>query len=127
MHLPIFDLLLHLLLISKKMKCSFCRHYQHRCYITLHKTSHKSSHQRCSMKKGVLRGLQLVLRCLQGIVRGLQGVLPGLRPATLLKRRLWYRCFPTNFVKFLKTLFLQNTSGQLLLKPKHGLSQTCIF
>ena len=35
-------------------------------------------------------------------------------PATLLKKRLWYRCFPVNFTKFLRT-FLQNTSGRLLL------------
>ena len=34
---------------------------------------------------------------------------------TLLKRRLWYGCFPLNFVKFLITLFLQNTSGWLFL------------
>ena len=33
----------------------------------------------------------------------------GLRPATLLKKRLWHRCFPVNFVKFLRTPFLQNT------------------
>ena len=26
----------------------------------------------------------------------------GLRPATLLKKRLWHRCFPVNFVKFLR-------------------------
>ena len=38
----------------------------------------------------------------------------ALRPATLLKRRLWHRCFPVNFAKFLRTPFLQNTSGQLL-------------
>ena len=37
------------------------------------------------------------------------------RPATLLKKRLWRRCFPVNFVKFLRTPFLQNTSGRLLL------------
>ena len=24
----------------------------------------------------------------------------GLRPATLLKKRLWHRCFPVNFTKF---------------------------
>ena len=35
--------------------------------------------------------------------------------ATLLKKRLWHRCFPVNFVKFLRTQFLQNTSGRLLL------------
>ena len=39
----------------------------------------------------------------------------GLRPATLLKKRLWHRCFPVNFVKFLRTPFLQNTSERRLL------------
>ena len=34
-----------------------------------------------------------------------------LSPATLLKKRLWHRCFPINFAKFLRTLFLWNTSG----------------
>ena len=33
----------------------------------------------------------------------------------LLKKRLWHRCFPVNFVKFLRTPFLQNSSGRLLL------------
>ena len=28
---------------------------------------------------------------------------------------LWYRCFPVNYVKFLRTPFLQNTSGRLIL------------
>ena len=28
---------------------------------------------------------------------------------------LWYRCFPVNFAKFLRTPFLQITSGRLLL------------
>ena len=28
-----------------------------------------------------------------------------LRPATLLKKRLWHRCFPVNFAKFLRTTF----------------------
>ena len=26
-----------------------------------------------------------------------------LRPATLLKKRLWHRCFPVNFANFLRT------------------------
>ena len=39
----------------------------------------------------------------------------GLSPATLLKKRLWHRCFPVNFAQFPKTPFLQNTSGRLLL------------
>ena len=36
----------------------------------------------------------------------------GLRPAILLillKKRLWHRCFPVNFAKFLKTPFLKRT------------------
>ena len=37
------------------------------------------------------------------------------RPATLLKKRLWHRCFPLNFLKFVRTPFLQKTSGRLLL------------
>ena len=32
-------------------------------------------------------------------------------PGTLLKERLWHRYFPVNFAKFLRTPFLQNTSG----------------
>ena len=28
-----------------------------------------------------------------------------LRPATLLKKRLWHRCFPVNITKFLRTFF----------------------
>ena len=30
----------------------------------------------------------------------------GLSPATLLKKRLWHRCFPVNFAKFLRSPFL---------------------
>ena len=34
----------------------------------------------------------------------------GFRSATFLKKRLRHRCFPMKFTKFLRTLFLQNTS-----------------
>ena len=36
-------------------------------------------------------------------------------PATLLKKRLCYRCFPVNFVKFLRTPFLKEHLQWLLL------------
>ena len=41
-----------------------------------------------------------------------------LQPSGLefLKKRLQHRCFPVNFVKYLRTPFLQNTSERLLLK-----------
>ena len=38
----------------------------------------------------------------------------GLRPAALFKKKLWYRRFPVNLAKFLRTTFLQNTVGRLL-------------
>ena len=42
-------------------------------------------------------------------VRGFLSRLAGLSPATLLKNRLWHRCFPVNFAKVLRTT-LQNIS-----------------
>ena len=38
-----------------------------------------------------------------------------LKPANLLKKRLYHRCFPVNFVEFLRTSFCQKTSKWLLL------------
>ena len=72
----------------------------------------RSSHRRCSMNKGVVRnftkftGKHLCQSLFFNKVAGL---------ATLLKKRLCRRCFPVNFLKFLRTLILQNTSGRLLL------------
>ena len=40
---------------------------------------------------------------------------PGLRPAFLLKKRLWHRCFPVKFVKFLRTPFCIKHLWWLLL------------
>ena len=70
----------------------------------------RSSHQRCSMKKGVRRNLTKFTESTCARIPFL-----SLRPATLLKKRLRRRCFPANFVKFLRTSLLQNNSGQLLL------------
>ena len=39
----------------------------------------------------------------------------GARPATLLKKRLWYWWFPVNFVKFLRTPFYKEHLWWLLL------------
>ena len=43
-------------------------------------------------------------------------VVSGLRPASLLKKRPWHRCFPVNFSKFVRTLFLTEHLQWLLLK-----------
>ena len=75
----------------------------------------RSSHQRCSVWKGVLRNYAKFTGkylCQNLFINKVT----GLRPATLLKKRLWHRCFPVNFVKFLRTPFLQNTCGRQLLQ-----------
>ena len=51
----------------------------------------------------------------------------GLRPEILFKKRLWHRRFSVNFVKFLGTPFLQNTSGQQLLLSKLEMIQTILY
>ena len=53
----------------------------------------RSNRPEVSCKKGVLRNFTKFTG-------------KRLRPATLLKKRLWHRCFPVNFVKFLRTPFL---------------------
>ena len=64
----------------------------------------RSSHRRCSVRKGVL-----------GNFAKFTGKHLYLQSATLLKNSLCHRCFPVNFAKFLRTLFLQSTYGRLLL------------
>ena len=78
-------------------------------FVEVHQVLHciRSSHRRCSGRKGLFRNSVTRIRLCQSL---------GL--ATLLKRRLWYRCFPGNFAKFLRTPFSQSTSGRLLLKIK---------
>ena len=39
----------------------------------------------------------------------------GLRPASLLKKRLWHRCFPVNFAEFLRTAFFTEHVRWLLM------------
>ena len=49
----------------------------------------------------------------------------GLRPATLLKKRLWHKPFPVNFAKLLRTPFLQNTFGRLILHDHEMCGAVC--
>ena len=72
----------------------------------------RSSHQRCSVKKGALRNFTGKHLCQSLFFNKVA----GLRPATLLKKEtLVAQVFSCEFVKFLRTPFLQNTSGRLLL------------
>ena len=62
------------------------------------KSTVRSSHLRYSMKKGVLRNFAKFTG--KHLCQSL-----FFKPATLLKKRLWYRCFPVNFPKILRTPF----------------------
>ena len=73
-----------------------------------------SHHRKCSVRKGVLRNFAKPTGkhlCQSPYFNKVT----GLTPATLLKKTPWHRCFPVNFAKFLRTPFLQNTPGRLLL------------
>ena len=62
--------------------------------------SARSTHHRCSTKKGVLRNFAKFTG------KHLCQSLFFKRPATLLKKRLWCRFLPVNFAKFLRIPFL---------------------
>ena len=70
--------------------------------------------QRYSVKKVFLKNFaKFNAKCLcQGLFFN---KVTGLRPATLLKKRLWHRCIPVNFTKFLKTPFFIEHFWWLLL------------
>ena len=74
----------------------------------------RSIHRSCSMEKGVLTNFATFTG--KNLCQSLfLNKVAGLRSATLLKKRLWRRCFLVNFAKFLRTPFLQNIFGRLLL------------
>ena len=60
--------------------------------------------RRCSITKGVFRNFAKYTR--KHLCQSLFfNNVAGLRPATLLNKRFWHRCFPGNFVKFFKNIF----------------------
>ena len=64
----------------------------------------RSSHQRCFMKDGVLKNFAKFTE--KPLYQSLLfNKAADLRPATLVKKRLWHRCFLMDFAKFLRTSF----------------------
>ena len=64
----------------------------------------RSSHQRCFMKKGVLKNFAKFTE--KHLYQSLLfNKAANLRPATLVKKRLWHRCFLIDFAKFLRISF----------------------
>ena len=62
------------------------------------------------MEKGALRNFTKFTEKHQCLSLFFSNV-AGLRPATLLKKKPWHRCFAVNSVKFLRAPFLQKSSG----------------
>ena len=67
----------------------------------------KSSRPECSVKEVFLETSQNLQEntCVRD---SFFNKVVDLRPATLLKKRLWHMCFPVNFAKYLRTPFIFN-------------------
>ena len=74
----------------------------------------RSSHQKCPIQTCILQNFTKFTGKQHRQSLNFNKV-AGLRPATLLKNRAWNRCFPVNFVKFLRTTTLKNICRRLLL------------
>ena len=72
--------------------------------ININLMAYRSSRWRCSLRKGVLRNFAKLTGKYLCQTLNFNKV-AGLRAATLLRKRLWHRCFPVVFVKFLRTPF----------------------
>ena len=70
--------------------------------------------QRCSVKRGVLENF-IKFTGKHLCQSHFFNKVAGLRLTTLLKKRLWHRCFPANFVKFSITYFFIEHVRWLLL------------
>ena len=79
-------------------------------FIIVFTASSRSNYWRCSIKKGVFKTfIKFTEKHLCWIL--FLNKVAGLRPPTLLKKRLQYRYFTVNFVKFLRSSFLQALPG----------------
>ena len=86
-----------------------------KAYLGSCQTFTRSSRPEVFCKKGVIRNFvkftgKHLCQSLSFLTKLQACKVAGLRPATLLKKRLWHSCFPVNFAKFLRTPFLQNTN-----------------
>ena len=77
-------------------------------------------------KKGVLRNFANFTRKHLSQSLFLNKV-AGLSPAILSKKRLWRRCFPVNFAKFLRTPFLTEHPRWLLLTLAVSVSVSTLY
>ena len=99
-YIQIMSIFVFIFTITMNQKTQFFREYCSNLPLNFPNCDgHRSSHQRYSMKKGVLRNFTKFAGkhlCQSPFF----DKVADLRPA-----RLWHRCFPVNLVKFLGTTF----------------------
>ena len=89
--------------------------------ITIQMTT-RSSHQRCSVRKCILRNFaKFTGKHLCQVL--FYNKVAGPEPATLLEKRLWHRCFPMNFAKFLRTSFHRTPLNDCFSTIQHFLAE----
>ena len=82
---------------------------------------HRNGRPKIPCKKGVLRNFTKFTW--KHLCQSLYfNEVAGLSPATLLIKRLWHRCFPVKFAKFLRTSFLTEHFQWLLLTAPNFVS-----
>ena len=71
-------------------------------------TIFRSSRPQMFFKIGVLKNVE---KFIEKNCTRVSFLIKCLKPATLLQKRLWHRCFPVNFAKFLRTFFYRTPLG----------------
>ena len=73
----------------------------------------RSSHRRCSAKKGVLKNCKFHRKT--PLLESLFHNVPGVQTSSFIKKILLHWCFPMKFAKFLRTPILKKVCERLLL------------
>ena len=115
-----------LLIIQQEFNMFCCSHtdiFEHDLSCIYYRLSqvYRSSHQRCSIQKSVLKTLAIFMggcSILKPVFKFFCSVtlkqnlffnkVLGLQTCNFIKKRLQHRCFPVNIKKFLRTFILKN-------------------
>ena len=90
------------------------------------KVRYRGNYRRCSVRKGILKIFTKFTgkRLCQSLF---SNEIAGLRSAIILKKRLWHRCFPANFLKLLRTPFYSIPLGDCFCKQTSLCRKQCLL
>ena len=101
----------------------FFRFFSFIWFCLFYSTKFRSSHQRCSIKKGVLKNFAKFTG--KQLCQGL--FFNKVAACNVFKKRLWHRYFPVNFAKFLEYLFYRTPLDDCFYKCKLFIFTFLIF